>query len=119
MRFPTRKIARALSENFFLADLSGFVRMYFFRSAHSLPPEGLELGRRANEKVECVVILESDMKDDDIEGFKQTYTQLIKEHGGEVIKIEDWEPKKLAYLVKRRKRPVRDVRLRWNPRHNQ
>ena len=55
-------------------------------------------------RFECVVILESDMKDDDIEGFKQTYTQLIKEHGGEVIKIEDWGPKKLAYLVKKKEK---------------
>ncbi len=55
-------------------------------------------------RYECVVILDSDMKDDDIQGFTQTYTQLIKEHEGEVIKIEDWGNKRLAYLVKKKEK---------------
>ncbi len=55
-------------------------------------------------RYECVVILEPDMKDDDIQGFTQQYSQLIKDHGGEMIKVEDWGIKKLAYLVKKREK---------------
>jgi small subunit ribosomal protein S6 len=55
-------------------------------------------------RYECVVILDSDMKDDDIQGFTQQYAQLIKDHGGETIKIEDWGTKRLAYLVKKKEK---------------
>ncbi|MEW6352124.1 MAG: 30S ribosomal protein S6, partial [Thermodesulfobacteriota bacterium] len=55
-------------------------------------------------RYECVVILEPDMKDDDIQGFTQQYSQLIKDHGGEMIKVEDWGIKKLAYLVKKKEK---------------
>lgn len=55
-------------------------------------------------RYETVVILDPDLEEDDIRGFTDRYAQLIKSTGGEVIKIEDWGQKKLAYLVKKRNR---------------
>jgi len=42
------------------------------------------------------------MADEDIVGFTERFSTLIKTSGGEIIKIEDWGSKKLAYLVKKR-----------------
>jgi len=53
-------------------------------------------------RYESVVILDPDLPDDEIVDFTDQYSSLIKTGGGEVIKIEDWGPKKLAYLVKKR-----------------
>jgi small subunit ribosomal protein S6 len=55
-------------------------------------------------RYETVVILDPEMGDDDIRGFTDRYAQLIKSSGGEVIKIEDWGQKKLAYLVNKKNR---------------
>jgi small subunit ribosomal protein S6 len=53
-------------------------------------------------RYECVVILDPELPDDDIRTFTEKYGQLIKGSGGEVIKIEDWGAKKLAYLVRKK-----------------
>jgi small subunit ribosomal protein S6 len=53
-------------------------------------------------RYECVVILDHELPDDDIRNFTEKYTQLIKASSGEVIKIEDWGVKRLAYLVNKR-----------------
>lgn len=53
-------------------------------------------------RYECVVILQPELPDDDIRNFTEKYTQLVKTSGGEVIKIEDWGMKRLAYLVKKK-----------------
>jgi len=50
-------------------------------------------------RYEAVVILHPDMGEDDIRNFTERYTQLVKTSGGEIIKIEDWGLKRLAYLV--------------------
>jgi small subunit ribosomal protein S6 len=55
-------------------------------------------------RYECVVILTPEMQDDDIVSFTETYSGLIRDSGGEVIKIEDWGQKRLAYLVKKKER---------------
>jgi small subunit ribosomal protein S6 len=55
-------------------------------------------------RYECVIILNPEMQDDDIVTFTETYSGLIKDSGGEVIKIEDWGLKKLAYLVRKKDR---------------
>jgi small subunit ribosomal protein S6 len=44
------------------------------------------------------------MPDDDIRNFTEKYTELIKTNGGEIIKIEDWGFKRLAYLVKKKEK---------------
>ncbi len=53
-------------------------------------------------RYESVVILDPDLPDDGIRQFTDRYTALIKNNGGEIIKLEDWGKKKLAYLVKKR-----------------
>ncbi len=53
-------------------------------------------------RYECVVILDHELPDDDIRNFTEKYTQLIKTSSGEIIKIEDWGVKRLAYLVNKR-----------------
>ncbi|HMK36574.1 MAG TPA: 30S ribosomal protein S6 [Desulfomonilaceae bacterium] len=53
-------------------------------------------------RYECVVILEPELPDDDIKNFTEKYSQLIKTSSGEVIKVEDWGIKRLAYLVKKK-----------------
>ncbi|MFH1116343.1 MAG: 30S ribosomal protein S6 [Pseudomonadota bacterium] len=53
-------------------------------------------------RYESLVILDPEMADDDIVGFTERFSTLIKTTGGEIIKIEDWGSKKLAYLVKKR-----------------
>ncbi|MBI5569510.1 MAG: 30S ribosomal protein S6 [Desulfomonile tiedjei] len=53
-------------------------------------------------RYETVVILSPDLADDDIRNFSDRYTQVVKSHGGEIIKIEDWGIKRLAYLVKKK-----------------
>jgi small subunit ribosomal protein S6 len=55
-------------------------------------------------RYECVVILDHELPDDDIRNFTEKYTQLIKASSGEVIKIEDWGIKRLAYLVNKREK---------------
>ncbi len=55
-------------------------------------------------RYECVVILEPELPDDDIKNFTEKYTQLIKASTGEVIKIEDWGIKRLAYLVNKKEK---------------
>jgi small subunit ribosomal protein S6 len=53
-------------------------------------------------RYESIVVLEPDLHDDDIKAFTEKYSQLIMTQGGEVIKVEDWGTKKLAYLVRKR-----------------
>lgn len=55
-------------------------------------------------RYESVVILNPDVPDDDVAGFTAKYGDLIKTQGGEVIKIEDWGYKRLAYLIKKKER---------------
>jgi small subunit ribosomal protein S6 len=44
------------------------------------------------------------MAEDDVRSFTERYSQLVKTSGGEIIKIEDWGLKRLAYLVKKKER---------------
>lgn len=53
-------------------------------------------------RYESLVILDPEMADEDIVGFTERFSTLIKTSGGEIIKIEDWGSKKLAYTVKKR-----------------
>lgn len=55
-------------------------------------------------RYETVVILDPEMPDDDIRNFTEKYSNLVRNSGGELIKIEDWGSKRLAYLVKKRDR---------------
>ena len=55
-------------------------------------------------RYESVIILDPEIPDEEIQGFTEKFTSLIKTSGGEIIKIEDWGAKKLAYPVKKRDR---------------
>jgi small subunit ribosomal protein S6 len=55
-------------------------------------------------RYESVVILHPDMLDDDIHSFTERFSTLIRSNGGEIIKIEDWGFKRLAYLVNKKER---------------
>lgn len=48
---------------------------------------------------EAVVILTTKLSDEDKEAVTQKITALIAEHG-EVISVDDWKTKKLAYEIK-------------------
>ena len=54
------------------------------------------------KRYESVVILGPDVSDDDIRNFTERYSNLIRQTCGEIIKIEDWGFKKLAYKVNRK-----------------
>jgi small subunit ribosomal protein S6 len=55
-------------------------------------------------RYESVIILDPELSDDDVRNITERYTQIIKDRRGEVIKIEDWGSRKLAYLVKKKER---------------
>ena len=55
-------------------------------------------------RYESVIILDPDLPDDDIHAFTDRYTELIRSYGGDIIKVDDWGLKKLAYLVKKREK---------------
>jgi small subunit ribosomal protein S6 len=55
-------------------------------------------------RYESVVILDPDLGDDDVHTFTDRYSEVIKTYGGEVIKVDDWGIKRLAYLVKKREK---------------
>jgi small subunit ribosomal protein S6 len=55
-------------------------------------------------RYESVVILDPEVPDDDIAAFTAKYGELIKTSGGEIIKIEDWGYKRLAYIIKKKER---------------
>jgi small subunit ribosomal protein S6 len=55
-------------------------------------------------RYESVIILDPDLPDDDIQAFTNRYTELIRSYGGDIIKVDDWGLKKLAYLVKKREK---------------
>ena len=55
-------------------------------------------------RYESVIILDPDLPEDDIRAFTDRYTELIRSYGGDIIKVDDWGLKKLAYLVKKREK---------------
>ena len=55
-------------------------------------------------RYESVIILDPDLPDDDVQAFTNRYTELIRSYGGDVIKVDDWGLKRLAYLVKKREK---------------
>lgn len=55
-------------------------------------------------RYECVVVLDPEVPDDEVRLFTERFGNVIKTGSGEIIKIEDWGLKRLAYLVKKRDR---------------
>lgn len=63
-------------------------------------------------RYESLVILGPDVSDDDIRIFTERYGNLIRQTGGEIIKVEDWGFKKLAYKVNKKDKG-RFILLDW------
>jgi len=53
-------------------------------------------------RYEALIVLDPDMVDDEVKALSERYSGIIKDHSGEIIKIEDWGTKKLAYLVRKK-----------------
>lgn len=53
-------------------------------------------------RYETLIVLDPDMADDDVKALTERYSGTIKDHSGEIIKIEDWGARKLAYLVRKK-----------------
>ncbi len=53
-------------------------------------------------RYESVLILDPQLSDEDVQNFTDRYSGLIKEGGGEIIRVQDWGQRRLAYLVKKR-----------------
>ena len=53
-------------------------------------------------RYEALIVLDPDILDDDAKALKEKFSGIIKDHAGEIIKIEDWGTKKLAYLVRKK-----------------
>ncbi len=49
---------------------------------------------------ESVVILRSSLGDPEIQQFTDTYTARLEKGGSEIIKVDNWGKRKLAYEVK-------------------
>ncbi len=53
-------------------------------------------------RYEALIVLDPDMPDDDVKALNERLSVIIKDHAGEIIKIEDWGTRKLAYLVRKK-----------------
>ncbi|MGC8659198.1 MAG: 30S ribosomal protein S6 [Desulfomonilaceae bacterium] len=53
-------------------------------------------------RYEALIILDPDMADDDVKALNERFGAIIRDHSGEIIKIEDWGARKLAYLVNKK-----------------
>lgn len=53
-------------------------------------------------RYEALIVLDPDILDDDVKALTAKFGDIIKDHAGEIIKIEDWGTKKLAYLVRKK-----------------
>jgi small subunit ribosomal protein S6 len=53
-------------------------------------------------RYESVIILNPELPDDEIVGLTDRFGNVIKSNGGEIIKIEDWGSKRLAYQVNKK-----------------
>ena len=40
-------------------------------------------------RYEALIVLDPDMLDDDVKALKEKFSGIIKDHAGEIIKIED------------------------------
>ncbi|MCA1962186.1 MAG: 30S ribosomal protein S6 [Desulfomonile sp.] len=55
-------------------------------------------------RYESVVILDPDLPEEQIGTLTERYSQIIKSSGGELIKVEDWGSKRMAYVVKKKEK---------------
>lgn len=53
---------------------------------------------------ENIVIINADLSDEEIEAANEKIKNLIEKSGGEVLKIEAWGRRKLAYEIKKQRK---------------
>lgn len=51
---------------------------------------------------ETTMVIDSFLKSDDIEALAKKVQNFIANHGGEIIKVEDWGKRRLAYEINRK-----------------
>ncbi len=56
------------------------------------------------KKYETIFILDPDLEDEKIQAVVEKVKGIITQASGEIIKVEDWGKRKLAYLVKKKSR---------------
>jgi len=55
-----------------------------------------------NVSYEAMFLVDSGLVDDQIKAVVEKYTGVITKNGGEIVDVDVWEPRKLAYEVKGR-----------------
>jgi small subunit ribosomal protein S6 len=58
------------------------------------------MNREETRMYESVVILRSSLGEPEIQQFTDTYTNRLEQGGSEIIKVDNWGKRKLAYEVK-------------------
>lgn len=51
---------------------------------------------------ETIVVIDSMMKPDDIKNLRDRLTNFISNNGGEIVKVEEWGKRRLAYEIKKK-----------------
>jgi small subunit ribosomal protein S6 len=51
---------------------------------------------------ETTVVIDSMLKPDDIKNLRDRITNFISNNGGEIVKVEDWGKRRLAYEIKKK-----------------
>ena len=53
----------------------------------------------ANRSYEALYIVRPELKDAEIQKIADRYKKVVEDNGGEVVKAEKWEKRKLAYEI--------------------
>jgi small subunit ribosomal protein S6 len=53
-------------------------------------------------RYETIIIIDPDAKEDDRSGFIERISELIPQHGGFVVELDDWGQRRMAYEVKKK-----------------
>ncbi len=51
---------------------------------------------------ETTVVVDSMLKPDDVKGLRDRITNFISNNGGEIVKVDDWGKRRLAYEIKKK-----------------
>ncbi len=51
---------------------------------------------------ETAIVIDSQLKNDEIEDLVNKFSNFITNHGGEIVEVNDWGKKRLAYEVNKR-----------------
>jgi len=51
---------------------------------------------------ETTIVVDSMLKPDDLKGLRDRTTNFISNNGGEIVKVDDWGKRRLAYEIKKK-----------------